>query len=185
MVAAAISDADAALKVEPSNRHAQAFRGFLAIFEQKHDRAIEMLTKAMDGVRPLAQWSYQRCYAYCQRALVLGNAEDVAPGIADCSASLKDAPEYFRTYRVRGLLYRLADNPYLAIADFNEGLKREPSSLMLYAARAGAFEQIRDFEKALADAEKAANLQVRHEDEAELKARAIRQVEDLRKRLDR
>jgi tetratricopeptide (TPR) repeat protein len=149
--AEALAACDAALKVVPNYPDALRLRIDLLLAAGRYDEVIRSCDALMAGgtVRaPVAEL----------RGLARAGLKDYAGAIEDATLALALSTDKAHLLARRGWLHILADAPRLALRDFEEALRRDPSSGEAYTGRGAARVRLGQVRDGLADAEKALGL---------------------------
>jgi tetratricopeptide (TPR) repeat protein len=143
------SDFDEAIRLDPTQfwyfvRLANVFK-----MENRYDRSVEILTKAIP-LDPSLGYKY-RASAYLQKG-------DYSAAIADYSEHLKRIPTDRDVIKSRAEAYLNAKDYAAAIVDYDTVIKLDPEYAHGYQERGHAYEQMGDFKRAITDFDKAASL---------------------------
>jgi tetratricopeptide (TPR) repeat protein len=85
---------------------------------------------------------------------ILAAQQNYPKAIEELSIASIVYPDEPRIYLFRGDYYSMMNQPTIAIIDYTKVIELDPERADVYYKRAGAYEEIRDYEKALADYEK-------------------------------
>lgn len=140
----ALADYNQALKLNAKNSSAYINRGNIRVKLKEFDAAIADYNKALE-IKNEALIYVNRGNAYEEKG-------DFQQAIADYTKALQVNAEYIRASYRRGSLYLKMKNYDAALVDFNELIKTNPKSAVLYEQRALAYEG--KGETALAEADK-------------------------------
>jgi len=140
----AVTDFDAALRLDPNYAPAWAERGHAYYLRGDDDTAIHDCGRAIE-LDPKAS------AAYCWRAAALSRRGDQRKAVADCDAALAADPQSALAHAVRGNAYRLLGDPDKARADCDDAVWLDRQSPWAYLYRGEVYAQSGDPEKAIAD----------------------------------
>jgi tetratricopeptide (TPR) repeat protein len=164
----AIADFDKAIALNPNNTEAYSDRGSVYADKREFDKAIADFDKAISINPNYADAYFNRGIAYHRKG-----ADDKA--IADFDKAISLNPNDAEIYNNRGSVYAEKHNYDAAIADFDKAIALNSSDAMAYFNRglaysnrrgigkigsglvvtAGAYANKRDYDKAIADFDKA------------------------------
>jgi tetratricopeptide (TPR) repeat protein len=147
----AITDCDAALKIDAKNAPGLVERAHALLKKGEADRALADCDAAL-RVDP------QSAAAHARRAAALAYKGDEAGAVAECSAALKIDPKCATAYTVRGNTRRLRGDLTGALADLDEAIWLDVNLGPAYLAR-GLVQAARgEHDKAASDLARAASL---------------------------
>jgi tetratricopeptide (TPR) repeat protein/tRNA A-37 threonylcarbamoyl transferase component Bud32 len=149
--AEALAACDAALKVVPNYPEALHLRIDVLFAAGRNDEVIRSCDALIAGGKLSAQLTELR-------GLARAASKDYAGAAEDAGLALVLAPDKTTLLARRGWLYILTDAPRLALRDFEETLKRDPSSGEAYTGRGAARVRLGQLRDGVADAEKALDL---------------------------
>lgn len=102
--------------------------------------------------------------AYHNRGICKINLGKTKEAVKDFSKTLKINPNYFLSYNSRGVAYGMLGKNKKAIKDFDNTLKIKPNYVRAYINKIHAEINMREFDKARADGEKAKQVLKRNPD---------------------
>ncbi len=144
----AIRECDAALKIRSDSPLVHLLRA----------RALSQLERYAEAVQALEQYEKngsRTAEFYRDRGRALANLSRFREALEDCTHALKLAPDA-ATFTQRGWTYLLKfEGPQLALADFEEALRRDPGNGDAYCGRGLARARLGKDQQAVADAEQA------------------------------
>jgi tetratricopeptide (TPR) repeat protein len=149
--AEALTAWDAALKIDPHSPEALRLRIDLLLAAGRHGAVIRSCDALMAGGK-LSAWVAEL------RGLAREGLKDYAGAIEDVTLVLALSPEKAALRIQRGWLYILTEAPRLAHGDFEEALRRDPSSGEAYTGRGAARVRLGRLRDGVTDAEKALSL---------------------------
>jgi tetratricopeptide (TPR) repeat protein len=151
----ALEECRLALRAVPDHFDAHILRIQVLLKLKRHDDAISSCDVVLAQGRKSALLYELRVLA--QEGI---NTKDYAGAIEDASAALTLSPEQgkYRLLLRRGCLYLSADAPRLALRDFEQAIRLDPSNGEAYAGRGSARLSLGEHREAVADAEKALSL---------------------------
>ena len=161
----ALSDFEAAIKVNPKAGLAYVSRGHIMRNRGDYDDALKDYDAAIK-VRPLA-------IRYLYRASVYRLKGDLGKALADLEAGIKLNANDAQFYIERAFVHRLKNDFDRALADNERAVKLDPNSFVSYRARGRTREERNELKLALADYRRAQALNPG----GEWVARAIERVE--------
>lgn len=85
---------------------------------------------------------------------ILAAQQNYPKAIEVLSLASIEYPEEYQIYLLRGQYYTMLNQAAFAVIDYTRVIEMEPDLAEVYYKRAGAYEEIRDYEKALTDYEK-------------------------------
>jgi len=147
----ALSACDAALRVKPGHADAHRLRILVLLDLKRFDEVIQSCENPLAEGKPWAGLHEVRGQARAGR-------QDFAGAIADYTLALEERPGQTRVLISRGLTYLVTDAPRLALSDFEEVLRLDPSSSDAQIGRGSARVRLGDHRAAVADAEDALRL---------------------------
>ena len=147
----AISDLDAALRLEPSSAAAHLLRGIVYGYMGRHDQVVSDMSEAI-------RLSPGNAMAYYYRSLAHGEQDALDLAIADLDEVTRLDPGRVDAYRARGDCYRYKKDYDRAIADFDSALQLDPEGALSYRGRGAAFRMKGEFDRAIADHDAALRL---------------------------
>jgi tetratricopeptide (TPR) repeat protein/tRNA A-37 threonylcarbamoyl transferase component Bud32 len=142
----ALAACDAALQVVPDDADANRLKVLVLLDLKRYDEVIGSCDRALAQGKPSAGLHEIRGQARAGR-------EDFAGAIADYTLDLEARPGQARVLIARGLTYLVTDAPRLALGDFEEALRLEPSNREARIGRGSARVLLGDHRAAVADAE--------------------------------
>jgi serine/threonine protein kinase/tetratricopeptide (TPR) repeat protein len=146
----ALTALDAALRLQPDDTTTLHLRAVALKELHRPAEALASLDRALQKTKPTAE--------LCElRGRVRADLGEHAAAIDDYSEALALKPAT-ATYAFRGWAYLIADAPRLALRDFEEVVKREPTHADGYNGRASARVKLGQHRLALKDAEEAVRL---------------------------
>jgi len=147
----AVAACDAALKVRPDDPDAHELRiGLLLKLEHYDD-----VKRSCDALEARNKSS---AAIYELRGLARAGSQDHSGAIDDFTRAIALRPERAVLYVRRGGLYLVSDAPKLALHDFREAVRLDPSDSDAFGGRGAALVRLGQHREAVADAEKALGL---------------------------
>jgi serine/threonine protein kinase/tetratricopeptide (TPR) repeat protein len=144
----ALAACEAAIKLVPDSEEAHRLRVEVLLKLNRFADAIRSCDTLISQQKPSAS-------LHELRGLARAGMKDYAGAISDATAALALAPEATRLLSRRGWLYIVSDATRLALHDFEEVLRRDPSTGDAYNGRGFARVRLGEYRQAVADAEKA------------------------------
>jgi tRNA A-37 threonylcarbamoyl transferase component Bud32 len=144
----ALAACDAALQVVPDDTDANRLRVLVLLDLKRYDEVIGSCDRALAQGKSSAGLHEIRGQARAGR-------QDFAGAIADYTLELEARPGQTRVLIARGLTYLVTDAPRLALGDFEEALRLEPSNREARIGRGSARVLLGDHRAAVADAAEA------------------------------
>lgn len=145
----AINALTQAIKLDPKNALAYQRRGWAFSCKGDHDTAIADCSKAI-SIDPEDAVSYEnRGWAYDKK-------KEYDKALEDYSRAVQIDPNFSRAYQSRGVLYEIQKKDFArALDNYGWALKADPGNAVVLAWRADLYYNQRNYNAALADAERA------------------------------
>jgi len=148
---AAIQEFTEAIRLDPNNARAYAYRGISYSNKNDYDRAIADHTQTIRLLPNDAMVYYNRGSVYYQK-------KDYDYAITDLTQAIKLNPNNADAYDYRGLSYYNKRDYDRAIADLTQAIKLTPNNALLYNNRGYVYKEKKDYDRAIADFEAALKL---------------------------
>ena len=140
----AITDLDAAIRINPVNPDFRLFRGIVHAYMKRFDLVIEDMTKVI-SLRP------DDITALYHRGAALGEQDAFDLAISDFNEILRIKPDHVDALRGRGDCHRYKSEYDQAIDDYAAALKIDSKDFLLYRSRGAAHRMKVDFDQAIDD----------------------------------
>ncbi len=147
----ALAACDAAIEQVRDYEEAHRLRLDVLLRLKRHDDVIRSCDALIAGGKASAA-------IYERRALARELSRDLAGAIEDFTSAMALGGDRPKLLRRRGWAYIVADSPRLALHDFQEAIRRDPSNADAYTGRGLARLRQGEHREAIADAEKALSL---------------------------
>ncbi len=148
--AEALADLDQAIKLDPKNADAYAWRAAVYLDAKrydtdqgKYDRAIADYGEAI-RLDPKGEYYHDRGRLYRDKG-------DYDHAISDYSEAIKLDPKNIENWTDRAAAWELKGDPDHAIPDYDEAIKLNPKDASLHSRRGDLWVKKRDFDRAIAD----------------------------------
>ena len=149
--AKAITDLDAAIRIDPVNPDFRLFRGIVHAYTKRFDLVIEDMSKVI-SLRT------DDITALYHRGAALGEQNEFDLAISDFIEVLRIKPDHVDALRGRGDCHRYKSEYDQAIVDYAAALKIAPEDSLSYRFRGDAYLGLRGYERAIADFDAALRL---------------------------
>jgi tetratricopeptide (TPR) repeat protein len=147
----AIKEFNEAIRLNPKNAVAYAYRGDVYRMKSQNDLAIKEFNEAI-------RLDPKNVDAYSCRGDVYRMTGQYDQAISDCTEAIKLDPYNAFAYANRGEAYRKKERYDQAIKDFNEAIRFNPNNAMSYAGRGDAYMKVFVYDKAGSDSKIALRL---------------------------
>jgi tetratricopeptide (TPR) repeat protein len=148
---AALTDFDAAIKLDPQNSSPHNRRGLTLRKKGEYDQAIESYNAAIK-LNPNVSSHY------LNRGIAFSFKRDYDKALVDMNALIRIKPTEARGYNERAVIYRVKSDFVRARADHDKAISFDSANWRYYSERALTSEAAQDFRSALTDIKKAASL---------------------------
>lgn len=137
-----------AISLEPLQDESYYDRSMIYFKQRKYEEALKDIYKAikLKPGKPLY---------YYHRARIEVNIGDYKRGLDDINVYIDKVPEDPRALQTRAIIKRYYNDLKGAVADYSKAIELAPRSKSFYVGRAGAYTELQQYSKALADCEKA------------------------------
>jgi tetratricopeptide (TPR) repeat protein len=142
----ALAACDAALKVLPDYVDAHRLRVMVLLDLKRYDEVLRSCDGALAEGKPWVD-------LHEIRGLARAGRRDFAGAIADYTLALEQRPGRPRVLTSRGLTYLVSDAPKLALSDFEEALRLDPSNGEAHGGRGSTLVRLGDHRAAVVEAE--------------------------------
>jgi tetratricopeptide (TPR) repeat protein len=150
----ALSDANAAISLEPKQGYAHFIRGLVQYQRNQYQGANGDLDKAVAAMPRFAS-------AWSSRGLVQMRLNNFGLAIRDFDRAIAIDPKFADAYSNRGLSHYIRKNFDRAVADLTKAIELDPSAAIPYGRRGRIYYERREYDLASADFEKGLKLNQR------------------------
>jgi tetratricopeptide (TPR) repeat protein len=166
----AVADYDQAIRLNPELAKAYDNRGNAHLHQGDLSRAIADYDQAIRLSPKSADVYYNRGNAYLKQG-------DLSRAIADYDQAIRRNPKSAYAYYNRGNAYQQKGDLDRAIANYDQALRQNPRSANAYNNRGNAYQKKGDLDRAIADYDQALRINPNLPDVADIRRKAIAQVE--------
>lgn len=121
---------DKALKLDPANAAALSGKASVYKRERRYKEALSFYNRAIDADK-------KNPYNYIDRSSVRKMLNDTIGALKDLNTAAAIIPDYYWIYIDRGVLYLERGQDDLALNDFNEAIRIDPSNFTAFAYKGG------------------------------------------------
>lgn len=147
----ALSDIEAALKLDPENAHLYINRAGIRRLQQKNREALEDLNHAIE-LAPQSEHAYQL------RGMLYLEDHQPQYAINDFNRAIQRNPQSVNALNARGIAHLEQGKPDLALEDFDQAIKINNFVSQVFCNRAGIWQDRQQYAAAIKDYQRAIEL---------------------------